>query len=410
MATVSPFHTAAAALCTHKAAIIALKRKRAAVHLAERCHGLALAARLRAEAAVGVATATASLLPTWMQCTAARVRAEADWEAANAALRTRTEELQRARCVAAAAEAAAVAAKRALQAANDACMVPAVMARFDDTETGQDVAMLQVMCALRRARRVRQRTEAAAHEAAPEAAHEAAPRPYWTPKVSEVAASSFVPTREAMEQVSRTESPFCFRETWFSVRQFRGRGPLEPVIFAQAVAAIDPGVRTFLTVYSPTLREVYEVGLPCDRDMLRHAAAKGLHVLHEFVSSLHRVMVKWLVHNFRTIYVPALGGEEQSRRCRLRLGAHVAQDLDAWGHAEFLQQLQAAASASEETCTVHVVDEAYTTRTCTLCGVVAPYIGGATVFSCAACGLQLPRDWNGARGIWLRSFSKTYTP
>jgi putative transposase len=142
--------------------------------------------------------------------------------------------------------------------------------------------------------------------------------------------------------------------------------------------------------------------------MLRHAAAKGPHVLQEFVGSLHRVVANWLVRTFVAVYVPALGGEEQSRRCRLRLGAHVAQDMDMWGHTEFLRLLQATAADSsvKKPCVVHVVDEAYTTRTCTLCGVVASYMGGATVFSCAACGLQLPRDWNGARGIWLRSFAR----
>jgi predicted RNA-binding Zn-ribbon protein involved in translation (DUF1610 family) len=396
-----PFCAAAAALRTFKAATVVLKRQRQAVKLAERRHCAAQATARRAEAAAGAARVFAGLLPAWMQATKPCASEELDCEHATAVLQARTEDLLRARCAVAAAEAAAVAAKRALQAADAAFTVTSIMAHFDDTETGRDVAMVRAMCAVRRARRLRRRTETGTAE-------DTEPRPYWTAKVAEVAASSFVPTREAVVQVPRNEGSFDFRDTWFTVREYNGFGPHDVIIHAQAVAAIDPGVRTFLTVYCPTRRRVIEVGLPCDLDMLRHAAAKGPHVLQEFVGSLHRVVANWLVRTFVAVYVPALGGEEQSRRCRLRLGAHVAQDMDMWGHTEFLRLLQATAADSsvKKPCVVHVVDEAYTTRTCTLCGVVASYMGGATVFSCAACGLQLPRDWNGARGIWLRSFAR----
>jgi len=412
MSAFCTFKLAAAALCTFKAATVVLKRQRQAVKLAERRHRVAQTAAQRAETAAAAARVSAELLPAWMQASKSSASVELDSKYAKAVLQSRTEDLLRARCAVAAAEAAAVAAKRALQAADAAFTVPSIMAHYDDTETGRDVVMVRAMCAVRRARRLRHRTETVptAEElttAAVLTEEGAEPRPYWTPKVAEVAASSFVPTREAVVQVPRSDGPFVFRDTWFTVREYNGFGPHDVIIHAQAVAAIDPGVRTFLTVYCPSLRRVIEVGLPCDRDMLRHAAAKGPHVLQEFVGTLHRVVAKWLAHTFVAVYVPALGGEEQSRRCRLRLGAHVAQDLDMWGHAEFLRLLQATAADSfaKKPCVVHVVDEAYTTRTCTLCGVVAPYMGGATVFSCAACGLQLPRDWNGARGIWLRSFA-----
>ena len=46
--------------------------------------------------------------------------------------------------------------------------------------------------------------------------------------------------------------------------------------------------------------------------------------------------------------------------------------------------------------------EAWTTRTCTGCGHLHPGVGGAKLFVCPHCHLQVGRDVNGARNFYLR--------
>ncbi|MBV9386231.1 MAG: Uma2 family endonuclease [Chroococcidiopsidaceae cyanobacterium CP_BM_ER_R8_30] len=56
---------------------------------------------------------------------------------------------------------------------------------------------------------------------------------------------------------------------------------------------------------------------------------------------------------------------------------------------------------------VQIVTEEYTSKTCTKCGHVHQELGGAKKFSCPKCGYKLPRDWNGAFGIFLKALQDT---
>jgi putative transposase len=47
---------------------------------------------------------------------------------------------------------------------------------------------------------------------------------------------------------------------------------------------------------------------------------------------------------------------------------------------------------------VVVIDESYTTKGCSRCGLITE-IGGSKTFRCAHCGLQAPRDAKSARDI-----------
>lgn len=52
---------------------------------------------------------------------------------------------------------------------------------------------------------------------------------------------------------------------------------------------------------------------------------------------------------------------------------------------------------------VVIVNEAYTTKTCTRCGVLNNKVGGKKTFICNDCYLIIGRDDNGARNILLRN-------
>jgi len=53
------------------------------------------------------------------------------------------------------------------------------------------------------------------------------------------------------------------------------------------------------------------------------------------------------------------------------------------------------------------VSEEYTSKTCTKCGHVHRKLGGSKIFKCPNCGHEIPRDFNGALGIFLKALWDT---
>ena len=79
----------------------------------------------------------------------------------------------------------------------------------------------------------------------------------------------------------------------------------------------------------------------------------------------------------------------------------TARRLLMWSHYKFRQRL--LHKARQWGRTVVIVNEAYTSKTCTRCGWQNDQLGCAKVFICRECHLRIDRDVNGARNILLRN-------
>ena len=88
---------------------------------------------------------------------------------------------------------------------------------------------------------------------------------------------------------------------------------------------------------------------------------------------------------------------------RRTIGKNTTRRMLMWAHYKFKMRLMEKAKHHGKL--VVIVNEAYTSKTCTSCGSLNPKLGGSKTFRCvsAACGAQLDRDANGARNIWLRN-------
>ena len=53
------------------------------------------------------------------------------------------------------------------------------------------------------------------------------------------------------------------------------------------------------------------------------------------------------------------------------------------------------------------ITEEYTSKTCTKCGHVHRKLGSSQNFVCPNCGYEIPRDFNGAVGIFLKAMWDT---
>ena len=119
------------------------------------------------------------------------------------------------------------------------------------------------------------------------------------------------------------------------------------------------------------------------------------------VDECHRKTALWLVQTFDVIIIPKFNGGQMGRRKHRKIGSRTVRKIMTWAHSRFRGRL--VSKAEEFGKQVSVVSEAYTSKTCSRCGWVHQRLGGRKVFRCGRCALEIDRDVNGARGIFLRA-------
>lgn len=188
-----------------------------------------------------------------------------------------------------------------------------------------------------------------------------------------------------------------------------------------AMCGIDPGIRTFATIYDLTEQTAYQVGTKQDTQQtipeLQNKIKKAKEDLHRaiashnnrdiqkrttdlrklqfqlqhYVSDIQRKLASQLVRNYSYV---ALGKFEQPKK---------SQNPDAmyWNHKKFRKRLLYRAKGT--TCKVVIQDEAFTSITCAECGSKNKNLGSREIFKCDFCTYTTHRDVNGARNIVLKS-------
>ena len=211
-----------------------------------------------------------------------------------------------------------------------------------------------------------------------------------------------------------------------------------------AVCSIDPGCRTFATIYDPTRnlalaygtqqqRKVWLEGLfakqdgahaivdaalkrlkaertPCKLEGHRRQLLQAQIALRKIglcirnkVTGIHRTLVGHLASRYHTVVLGKIGVGNIVRKDRNNpLMSQTNRRLLAWCHYRFRQRLLQR-SMGDDSLNVYVQDESYTSCTCGMCNMRKKNLGSNDVFSCTNCGYRTDRDVNGARNI-LRKF------
>ena len=188
------------------------------------------------------------------------------------------------------------------------------------------------------------------------------------------------------------------------------------------VVALDPGVRSFLTWYcADSVGKIgegafFRIQRLCERldDLLsraakspsrrrrnmRRAANKMRLRIENLVQELHRQAARFLVNSFDVILLPSFETSEMVERGRRRIRSKTVRNLLTLAHYRF--KLFIKGKALETGAIVLDVSEAYTTKTVSWTGEVLENLGGAAVVV-GQDGDRMDRDYNGARGIYLRA-------
>ena len=200
------------------------------------------------------------------------------------------------------------------------------------------------------------------------------------------------------------------------------------------VVALDPGVRTFQTFYSPDedfggyaagergFSRVFLEAKKCDekiaeltntrlsyleRTKLIKAKHRCIERTRNLVNEVHKKVANDLCDNYDTIVLPAFQSQKMVKKKpnasgekRRTIRSKTARALLAWKHFEFRSYL--ASKVLMRGKELAVVTEEYTTQCCGRCGVLNKNVGSAKIFECGSCGLKCGRDENAARNIFLK--------
>ena len=190
----------------------------------------------------------------------------------------------------------------------------------------------------------------------------------------------------------------------------------------QPIVALDPGVRTFMTGYSPS-GVAFKVGEDQIRLMKRlHARIDHLRSvrtkvnkrrtrwrlkqrletlerrLFGIVDDLHNQTTSALTRNFDTILLPTFGTSEMLRsEC---IASTTKRRMQGLAHYRFQQKM--VHQCQKHGCTLYLVGEEYTTKCCGGCGRLKE-VKGDTIYDCPTCGYTMDRDVHGARNILIKT-------
>ena len=184
--------------------------------------------------------------------------------------------------------------------------------------------------------------------------------------------------------------------------------------------AIDPGVRTFASFYSPWMTghfgasdfgRIHRLCQHLDdlisrtskvkskkKGSMRKAQRRMRWKIKDLINDLHKKVAHFLVTRFNVILLPTFETSQMVSKLRSK----TARAMLSWAHYRFKAFLKA--KAEEYSALVVDTCEAYTSKTCSYCGIVQN-IGSKKIMSCQTCCVQTDRDSNGARGVMLRALS-----
>ena len=210
-----------------------------------------------------------------------------------------------------------------------------------------------------------------------------------------------------------------------------------PVEFEQSVyvtnkvIALDPGIRTFMTGFDGSdflefgngdFSKIAKLCSHLDKLKSRHDRSVG----HKFKrlrykirfamerlrsriknlrSECHKQVGSYLAKNYDVIVFPTFETSQMVVKKKRKLRSKTARAMMTWAFYQFSQTLEHLCNRYGSKL-VRITEE-YTSKTCTKCGHVHRKLGSSKNFRCPNCGYEIPRDFNGAVGIFLKAMWDT---
>ena len=196
------------------------------------------------------------------------------------------------------------------------------------------------------------------------------------------------------------------------------------------VCALDPGVRTFQTIYDPVQDGgmVYHVG--CDdinmilrrlqhidrmlgkidteksakiRSSLMRRIRRRKRRISNLILETHKQLCKFLVTKYDVIMLPSFETKQMVNIDTRKINKKSVRKMLSWSHYKFKERL--IFKARQYGKKVVIVNEAHTSKTCSCCGWYHKDLGSKKIYRCEDqyCKAVMDRDVNGAKNIFLKN-------
>jgi putative transposase len=214
----------------------------------------------------------------------------------------------------------------------------------------------------------------------------------------------------------------CHGGRWYvSVPYAAQRAPSET---QGRVVALDPGIRSFQSFFAEDgcgkigrgdfgriqrlcqhaddlIGKMVKEPMRLRRKHMQEAVWRLRHQITDLVDELHHKAALFLVTNYDVILLPTFETQNMVRRGARKLRRKSVRAMLTFAHYRFKQFLKH--KAFEHGKVVVDVNEAWTSKTVSWTGEINEKLGGAKTVTSKLDGQKMDRDYNGARGIFLRA-------
>jgi len=188
----------------------------------------------------------------------------------------------------------------------------------------------------------------------------------------------------------------------------------------QWICSIDPGMRKFQTVYSPTndnytiigeqaSKMLYTKLLTLDKLLSKpnknKLKIKKLRLrIKRYQNELHNKTIAFLCDNYNEINIPKLTKNNDIIKKKSRkINTKTVRNMTILGHAMFIKKLKAKAELYTNV-KVNIVTEEYTSQRCFRCDKLTKTTN--EIYKCSSCGYKVDRDVLGSTNILLKEIKK----
>lgn len=177
--------------------------------------------------------------------------------------------------------------------------------------------------------------------------------------------------------------------------------------------SLDPGVRKFQTLYSPTGNSVeianrastklYNLLLKLDNSISKKDKKLQIKLrnrIKNLQKELHHKTSRFICENYKNVYMPKLTKENDIIK-NTKLKTKTVRNMVVLGHCKFVELLKTKA---EEYTNVHVniITEEYTSQTCLRCKNRTKTT--SEIYKCKTCNYTVDRDLLGSCNILLKQW------
>ena len=180
--------------------------------------------------------------------------------------------------------------------------------------------------------------------------------------------------------------------------------------------AIDPGIRKFLTCYSPdgdiniigqdASSKIYKLLVMIDNAISnknKKLEVKLRRRVSNLQKELHDKTSRFLCENYLNIYIPKLtSGNDIINKNSRKIKTKTVRNMVLLAHCKFVEKLKTKA-LDYNNVNVHEVTEEYTSQTCPFCKNRTKTT--SEIFTCKYCKFKIDRDILGSRNILLKTWN-----